>query len=83
MEEIKIVSRAVISDKAYRLEEITFTKPGLDGAGHEQNNEIYFRPDAVSVLLVDRHKQVFILARQLTEGCRCYCAGWPRRISLV
>lgn len=31
---------------------------------HEQTNEVYFRPDAVAVLLVDAKAQTFLLARQ-------------------
>jgi GDP-mannose pyrophosphatase NudK len=65
MKEININSRALLSDKAYRLEEISFTKFGIDGDKHEQTHEVYYRPDAVSVLLVDRENEEFILAQQL------------------
>jgi GDP-mannose pyrophosphatase NudK len=65
MENIKIIDRKVLTDETYRLEEIIFTKPGLDGKVHEQKNEIYFRPDAVAVLLIDKQKEEFILARQI------------------
>ena len=65
MEAIKIKNRKILADQSYRLEEISFTKPDLQGKEHSQRNEIYFRPDAVAVLLVDKAKQEFILARQL------------------
>jgi GDP-mannose pyrophosphatase NudK len=65
MEEIKIGDRRILSDANYRLEEISLTKPDLDGVRHSQKNEVYFRPDAVAVLLVDKAKREFILARQL------------------
>jgi len=64
MEAINIEDRKILSDASYRLEELSFTKPDLNGGKHTQTNEVYFRPDAVAVLLVDRAKQEFILARQ-------------------
>ena len=65
MEQIHILNRKTLSAQTYRLEEISFTKPGLDGDRHEQKNDVYFRPDAVAVLLVDKEKEEFILTRQL------------------
>lgn len=62
---IKIESRKTISDHTYRLEEIVFTKSGLDHKIHEQKNEVYFRPDGVAVLLVDVIKEEFILIKQV------------------
>ena len=64
MKQIDINSRALLSNKTYPLEEITFTKRALNGAKHQQKNEIYFRPDAVGVLLVDREHEEFILLKQ-------------------
>ena len=65
MRKINMVDRQILSDGKYRLEEILFTKPGLDGNSHDQKNEIYFRPDAVAVLLIDKQTEEFILTRQI------------------
>ena len=65
MKKISIDGRTLLSDKKYPLEEITFIKTAVDGSRHGQKNEVYFRPDAVSVLLVDRENEEFILAKQL------------------
>jgi GDP-mannose pyrophosphatase NudK len=65
MSTIDLINRKTLSNGKYQLEEVTFTKPGLDGDKHEQNNEIYFRPDAVAVLLVDKQREEFILTRQI------------------
>jgi len=65
MKQIMIKNRKLLSNATYRLEEIDFIKPDTDGNGHEQKNEVYFRPDAVAVLLVNMEKEEFILARQL------------------
>jgi GDP-mannose pyrophosphatase NudK len=64
MATINIIKRETIRDTQYPLQKITFQKPDLEGKMHEQVNEIYFRPDAVAVLLVDPKKKVFLLARQ-------------------
>lgn len=64
MASIQILNRTTISDKKYRLENILFEKPNLQGEMHHQENEVYFRPDAVAVLLVDEKKEMFLLARQ-------------------
>jgi GDP-mannose pyrophosphatase NudK len=65
MSTIDLINRKILSNGKYQLEEVTFTKPGLDGNKHEQKNEIYFRPDAVAVLLVDKQNEEFILTRQI------------------
>jgi len=65
MKQIMIKNRKLLSNENYRLEEIDFIKPDTDGNGHEQKNEVYFRPDAVAVLLVNMEKEEFILTRQL------------------
>jgi len=64
MEAIEIHYRKILSAQTYRLEAVSFTKPDGKGGRHEQKNEVYFRRDAVAVLLVDREKEEFILGRQ-------------------
>ncbi|MEJ7558005.1 MAG: NUDIX domain-containing protein [Pedobacter sp.] len=64
MKKIKILKEEVISDEKFQLKSITYEKPTLKGDMHEQKNEVYFRPDAVSVLLADPEKEVFLLTKQ-------------------
>lgn len=62
---IQIIDRETLSHKKYPLQYITFEKPDVDGAMHKQENEIYFRPDGVAVLLVDEKREEFLFVRQL------------------
>lgn len=64
MASIQILNKEKLSDKKYLLEEVIYQKPDLEGKLHEQTNEIYYRPDAVAVLLVDRALEKFVLTRQ-------------------
>lgn len=64
MSRIKIVRQETLSDRKFPLKYISFQKPDLSGEMHDQENEVYFRPDAVSVLLADPVKEVFLLTRQ-------------------
>ncbi|SDE63519.1 nudix-type nucleoside diphosphatase, YffH/AdpP family [Mucilaginibacter pineti] len=64
MASIQILDKETLSHKTYLLEEVTYQKPDLEGKLHEQKNEIYYRPDAVAVLLADRAQEKFILTRQ-------------------
>jgi GDP-mannose pyrophosphatase NudK len=64
MSTIQILHKETLSDKKYLLQNITFQKPGSDGQMHEQQNEVYFRPDAVAVLLADNDHETFLLTRQ-------------------
>lgn len=65
MKNIDIIERHLLSNDTYALEKITFSKPGLNGSVHNQQNEIYFRPDAVAILLVDHLAQEFVLTKQV------------------
>jgi GDP-mannose pyrophosphatase NudK len=65
MEKININKREILSEQTYRLERISFTKPGLEKPGQQLEYEVYFRPDAVTVLLVDHQNEEFILASQI------------------
>lgn len=64
MSTIQILTRENLSNKVYPLQYITFEKPDLEGSMQKEENEIYFRPDAVAVLLIDEKAQKFLLARQ-------------------
>ncbi|RFZ84889.1 NUDIX hydrolase [Mucilaginibacter terrenus] len=64
MSTIQILERTLLSDQKYRLERVLFEKPSLKGEMHHQENEVYFRPDAVTVLLVDEEEQKFLFTKQ-------------------
>lgn len=64
MSEVKIFSEITLSDKKYPLKEISFEKPGHGGKPIKQLHEIYYRPDAVAVLLVDYQEQTLLLTEQ-------------------
>jgi len=64
MATIDILQRETVPGTKYPLQTITFQKPDLQGEMHDQTNEVYFRPDAVAVLLVDQKSQSLLLARQ-------------------
>jgi len=64
MANINILERRTTAGTKYPLQTIRFQKPDLEGQLHEQTNEVYFRPNAVAVLLADRRNKQFIFARQ-------------------
>jgi nudix-type nucleoside diphosphatase (YffH/AdpP family) len=64
MSTINILHRNKIAGSQYPLQQITFQKPDLQGDLHEQVNEVYFRPDAVAILLADPQARQLLLARQ-------------------
>lgn len=64
MATINITSRDTIPGTKYPLQKISFQKPDLKGEMHEQINEVYVRPDAVAVLLVDENEEKILLTRQ-------------------
>nr|WP_294790063.1 NUDIX hydrolase [uncultured Mucilaginibacter sp.] len=64
MATINILERKTVPDTQYPLEQIKFQKPDLEGEMHDQTNEVYFRPDAVAVLLADTKAKTFLLTRQ-------------------
>jgi len=64
MAAIQILNKETLCKKKYLLQSITFEKPNNDGKFHQQENEIYFRPDAVSVLLVDKKNEKILLTKQ-------------------
>lgn len=64
MSAIHIRKRTVLSDDRYLLERIAFEKQNRHGEPETQHREIYFRPDAVSVLLADPGQRLLLLTRQ-------------------
>jgi len=64
MSSILIKKRTVLSDDTHLLERIDFEKRNRHDEPEMQHREIYFRPDAVSVLLADHRQRSFLLTRQ-------------------
>jgi GDP-mannose pyrophosphatase NudK len=64
MATIQILEKQTIGGTKYPLKKIKFEKPDLEGKMHDAENEVYFRPDAVGVLLVDENKELVLLTRQ-------------------
>jgi GDP-mannose pyrophosphatase NudK len=64
MATIQILNKETLSDKKYPLKYITFEKPDADGVFQNQAKEVYFRPDAVGVLLVDEKRKTILLTKQ-------------------
>ncbi|MDF2432212.1 MAG: GDP-mannose pyrophosphatase NudK [Mucilaginibacter sp.] len=64
MSTIQILNKETLSDKKYPLKYITFEKPGEDGTFHNLQKEVYFRPDAVAVLLIDEKQKKLLLTKQ-------------------
>jgi GDP-mannose pyrophosphatase NudK len=68
MATINNINRETIPGTKYSLQKIAFQKPDLKGQMHEQYNEVYYKPDAVAVLLVSPKALTFPLARQLRHA---------------
>lgn len=64
MSTIQILRRETLSKKKYPLQYIRFQKPDSEGQLKDIENEVYFRPDAAAVLLVDEKAKSFLLNRQ-------------------
>lgn len=64
MANIQILNKETLSDKKYPLKYITFEKPDADGVFHTVEKEVYFRPDAVAVLLVDDERKKLLFGKQ-------------------
>lgn len=64
MSDIKILKEETLSDKKYPLKYYTFQRTGSKGKLLEKKMEVYFRPDAVVVLLVDSANRKFLLTKQ-------------------
>lgn len=64
MATIQILNKETLSEKKYLLQYINFEKPDEDGIFHNLAREVYFRPDAVAVLLVDEQQEKLLLTKQ-------------------
>lgn len=64
MSNIQILDKQTLSDKKYPLKYVTFEKPDADGVFHTVEKEVYFRPDAVAVLLVDDERKKLLFGKQ-------------------
>lgn len=64
MATINILERKTVVDTRYPLQQIKFQKPDRQGQMHDQTNEVYFRPDAVTVLLADQVAETFLFTHQ-------------------
>lgn len=64
MSTIQILDRKTLSDKKYPLQNIKYEQPDHEGKMHDREKEVYFRPDAVAVLLVDVKAKKLLLTRQ-------------------
>jgi GDP-mannose pyrophosphatase NudK len=64
MSTIQILNKEVLSERKYPLKYITFEKPDADGKFHNLEKEVYFRPDATVVLLVDDKRKKIMLTKQ-------------------
>jgi GDP-mannose pyrophosphatase NudK len=64
MATIQILKRETLSNKKYPLQNVLFEKPGANGEFHTIEKEVYFRPNAVAVLLVDADKKKILLNKQ-------------------
>ncbi len=64
MATIQILDKEILSNKKYPLKYIRYEKPDNEGRFHKQEKEVYFRPDAVTVLLVNNKRKKILLTRQ-------------------
>lgn len=64
MADIQILNKETLSDNKYLLQKITYLKYNKQGEAHEMKAEVYFRPDAVALLLYNHQQQNFLLTRQ-------------------
>ena len=63
MQEVEIVQKDILADRAYRLEWIKFRK-AQNGKTETQEREVYFRPEGAAILLVDEVRKTILLTRQ-------------------
>lgn len=61
---ILIKKEETLSDTKYLLKKYTFQRKDSKGELLEKNNEVYFRPNAVAVLLADCVNRTFLMTRQ-------------------
>jgi len=64
MSTIQILDKQTLSEKKYRLQLISFEKPDNEGVFQTLQKEVYYRPDTVAVLLVDKKNKTLLLTKQ-------------------
>ena len=64
MVQIQITNQETLSNRKFLLQFVTYNKSDAAGKDQELNAEIYFRPDAVAVLLYNAGQEKFIFTRQ-------------------
>ncbi len=64
MSTIQILTRETLSDQKYPLKTFTYLKLDAGGKMQEQKTEVYYRPDAVALLLYDKAKEKLLLTKQ-------------------
>jgi nudix-type nucleoside diphosphatase (YffH/AdpP family) len=64
MSTIQILNKETLSQRKYPLKYITFEKPDAEGNFHNLEKEVYYRPDAAVVLLVDDERKKIMLIKQ-------------------
>ncbi len=64
MADIQILKKEDLSNRKYLLQSISYLKYNKQGEAHEMKAEVYFRPDAVAVLLYNPAEQKFLLTQQ-------------------
>ena len=63
MQEVEIIQRDILSDRAYRLELIKLNK-SKKGKTETLEREVYFRPDGAAILLIDPDRKTVLLTKQ-------------------
>jgi GDP-mannose pyrophosphatase NudK len=64
MESVKILDQQTLSARKFPLKYITYQRPGKDSQPKQHEAEVYYRPNAVAVLLYNDELETFLLARQ-------------------
>ncbi len=64
MSNIQILNKETLSQKKYLLEYITFEKPDASGEFKNSAKEVYYRPDAIGVLLTDESRKMLLFTKQ-------------------
>jgi len=64
MKDIKILNKETLIERKYPLKWITYRQPNRNGDMQEKEKEVYFRPDSVTVLLVEEQKEKLLLTKQ-------------------
>lgn len=64
MADVQITDKKTLSDEKYPLKQFSYQIPDPEGKLIDRKSEIYYRPDAVGVLLHDEEKKTFLFTRQ-------------------